>query len=45
MEEESSKKRAKRQISEDWLAVILAFVLMALAAVGVLGENGIPVPW
>ncbi len=27
--------------SEDWLAVILAFVLILLSAVGVLGPNGL----
>jgi hypothetical protein len=29
------------KINEDWLSVILAFVLILLAAIGVLGENGI----
>jgi hypothetical protein len=33
----------KPPLSEDWLAVILAFLLIFLAAVGVLGEGGIPV--
>lgn len=31
----------KSLIHEDWLAVILAFVLIALAALGVLGKNGL----
>ena len=29
---------ARPQLSEDWLAVILAFILIALAAAGVLGK-------
>lgn len=28
-------------ISEDWLAVLIAFALIALAALGVLGPNGL----
>lgn len=28
-------------LPEDWQAVIIAFVLILLAAVGVLGQNGI----
>ncbi len=31
------------KLNEDWLAVILAFLLILLAAVGVLGKNGIPI--
>jgi hypothetical protein len=30
-------------LSEDWLAVIAAFVLILLAAIGILGKNGIPI--
>ncbi len=33
----------KFKLSEDWLAVILAFVLILLSAIGVLGKNGIPI--
>jgi hypothetical protein len=29
--------------NEDWFAVLLAFVLILLAAVGILGKNGIPI--
>ncbi len=29
---------ARLQLNEDWLAVILAFILIFLAAVGVLGK-------
>lgn len=30
----------KFSVSEDWLATLLAFVLILLAAIGVLGERG-----
>jgi hypothetical protein len=30
-------------LSEDWLSVILAFLLILLAAIGVLGKTGIPI--
>lgn len=30
-------------INEDWLAVILAFVLILLAVIGVLGKNGLAI--
>lgn len=33
----------KLAINEDWFAVILAFLIMLLAAVGILGESGIPI--
>ncbi len=31
------------KLTEDWLAVLIAFALMALAALGVLGKNGLPI--
>ena len=31
------------KLNEDWLAVIVAFLLIVLAAVGVLGKTGIPI--
>jgi hypothetical protein len=31
----------KITLSEDWLATLLAFVLILLAAIGMLGENGL----
>jgi len=31
------------KLSEDWLAVLLAFALILLAALGLLGQSGIPV--
>ncbi len=30
-------------LSEDWLAVALAFLLIALATLGVIGKAGIPI--
>lgn len=41
---QKSKENSKSfSLSEDWLSVILAFLLILLAAIGVLGEHGIPV--
>lgn len=37
----SPKTTPRKTLSEDWLAVIIAFVLILLAAVGILGENGL----
>lgn len=31
------------KISEDWLAVLLAFGLIVLATLGVLGKTGLPI--
>lgn len=43
----SDKSPIKSQVhfpfNEDWLSVLLAFLLILLAAVGVLGENGIKI--
>jgi len=36
-----SETHEKPQISEDWLAVLIAFILIALATAGVLGKHGI----
>ncbi len=33
------------RLNEDWLAVILAFVLILLAALGLLGEGGLVIPF
>ncbi len=33
----------KFTISEDWWAVIVAFILIFLAVVGLLGKSGLPV--
>lgn len=40
---ENPKQPFKFSLGEDWLSVILAFLLILLAALGVLGESGIPV--
>lgn len=37
----SPKTTDRKPLSEDWLAVIIAFVLILLAAIGILGENGL----
>jgi hypothetical protein len=31
------------RLTEDWLSVLIAFGLILLAALGVLGEGGIPI--
>jgi hypothetical protein len=31
------------KLNEDWLAVLIAFTLIVLATVGVLGKNGLPI--
>lgn len=31
------------KLTEDWLAVLIAFALILLATVGVLGKNGLPI--
>jgi hypothetical protein len=31
------------KLSEDWWAVIIAFVLILLATIGVLGKSGLPI--
>jgi len=36
-------ERSAFRLTEDWLAVLIAFGLILLAAIGVLGEGGIPV--
>lgn len=38
--QETDKKSASR-ISEDWLAVIIATLLILLSTIGFLGENGL----
>lgn len=32
-----------RRLSEDWLAVILAFLLILLSVLGILGEHGLKI--
>lgn len=31
------------RLSEDWLAVLIAFGLIVLAAIGIIGKSGIPI--
>jgi len=38
--QETDKKPVSR-ISEDWLAVIIATLLILLSTIGILGENGL----
>ncbi|MCS7011231.1 MAG: hypothetical protein N2049_05685 [Anaerolineales bacterium] len=37
------KEKTPFSLSEDWWAVIAAFVLILLSALGLLGENGLPI--
>jgi hypothetical protein len=39
----STKKAAGWSLNEDWLAVGLAFLLILLAAIGILGQNGLSI--
>jgi hypothetical protein len=38
-----STERSKFTISEDWWAVIVAFILILLAAIGLLGKSGLSI--
>ncbi len=38
MQSAPEKTPARPKLSEDWLAVIIAFILIALAAIGILGK-------
>ena len=40
-DKESNKQRADFSLNEDWLAVLLAFLLILLSVIGILGKNGI----
>jgi hypothetical protein len=35
------KKSKKHPINEDWLALVLAFLIILLASLGLLGQNGL----
>ncbi len=39
----NSKQSFFARLGEDWLAVIIAFLLVLLSAIGLLGPNGIKV--
>ena len=48
LENKSDPSEMKKQppvlnISEDWWAVILAFLVILLSVIGILGKNGIPI--
>ena len=38
---QKADKKPSNQISEDWLAVLIAAFLILLSVIGVLGENGL----
>ncbi len=40
---EKPNPKMKFHLSEDWWAVIAAFVLILLAAIGLLGKNGLQI--
>jgi hypothetical protein len=40
-----NKKKANFSLGEDWWAVIIAFLLVLLSALGLLGENGLFIPF
>lgn len=39
------KKKALFHLGEDWWAVIVAFLFILLAALGLLGESGLSIPF
>lgn len=39
------ESEARPWLTEDWLAVILAFVIILLSAIGILGESGLVIPF
>ena len=39
------KKNEKRSVNEDWLAVFLAFLIILLSGMGVLGQIGLNIPF
>lgn len=41
MRRHHSKKVEKHSVNEDWLAVILAFLIILFAVVGLLGKTGL----
>ena len=38
-----NQQESPPRLSEDWLAVILAFAIVLLSAIGILGENGLKI--
>lgn len=43
MDEQPTEKKSSASINEDWLSVLLAFLLLLLSVLGVIGEAGIRV--
>ncbi len=43
MADPDSKQRSRSPLSEDWLAVIIAFIIILLSVIGLLGPNGIKI--
>jgi hypothetical protein len=41
MQEKPPRTSGAPKISEDWLAVLIAYILILLSVIGVLGKNGI----
>ncbi len=41
----AAAEKQPKKLSEDWLAVILAFGLILLATIGLLGENGLMISY
>lgn len=39
------ESEARPRLTEDWLAVILAFLIILLSALGVLGKTGLNIPF
>jgi len=42
-DQKNAHKKSAPHLSEDWLSLAVAFGLILLAALGILGKNGIPV--
>ena len=38
-----SKQAPRFSLSEDWLAVLIAFILILLSVIGLLGPNGLKI--
>ena len=43
MADPEPKQRSRFTLSEDWLAVVIAFLVILLTVIGLLGPNGIKV--
>ena len=39
----ASQPTVSARFNEDWLAIVLAFLLIAMAALGIIGKVGIPI--